>query len=128
MEKQNESLRDRLMARLPQPENLAAYREETALALAKNDRKLIWVKWMARSTWIVALVYWAVLFNCGERWLTTPNGRIFNFVVIGLFVCGLFQILKEFVLRSRVEILKEVKQVQLQVLELQASLNKHYGM
>ena len=40
MEKQNESLRDRLMARLPQPENLAAYREETALALARTTGSL----------------------------------------------------------------------------------------
>ena len=128
MEKQNESLRDRLLARMPQPENLAAYREETALTLAKNDRKLFWVQWMARATWIVALVYWAVVFDRGEKWLTTPNGYIFNFVVIGLFVCGLFQILKEFVLRSRVEILKEVKQVQLQILELQASINKRDGI
>ena len=43
MEKQNENLRDRLLARLPQPENLAAYREETASILAKNDKKLFWV-------------------------------------------------------------------------------------
>ena len=57
MEKQNENLRDRLLARLPQPENLAAYREETASILAKNDKKLFWVTWMARSTWVVALVY-----------------------------------------------------------------------
>jgi len=128
MEKQNENLRDRLLARMPQPENLAAYREETALTLARNDRKLFWVQWMARSTWVFALVYWAVAFNRGEKWLNTPNGHIFTFVVISLFIGGLFQILKLFILRSRVEILKEVKQVQLQVLELQASLNKHDGM
>jgi hypothetical protein len=29
MEQENSSVRDRLLARLPQPENLAAYREET---------------------------------------------------------------------------------------------------
>ena len=123
MEKQNENLRDRLLARLPQPENLAAYREETASILAKNDKKLFWVTWMARSTWVVALVYWAVFFYRGEDWLATPNVRIFLFVVLSLFFVGLFQIIKSFVLRSRVEILREVKQLQLQVLEIQASLH-----
>ncbi|MGB9405986.1 MAG: hypothetical protein WCA89_00515 [Terracidiphilus sp.] len=124
MEKQNDSVRDRLLARLPQPENLAAYREEVASGLAKNEKKLSWVKWMARSTWLVLIVYWAVVFNRGETWLATPNGHVFTFVVVFLFICGFFQILKYFVLRSRVEILREVKQVQLQVLELQASLQK----
>jgi len=122
MEKQNENLRDRLLARMPQPENLAAYREETISILAKNDKKLFWVKWMARFTWIVVFAYWVVVFIRGEKWLDTSNGHIFAVVVLSLFVVGAFQILKEFVLRSRVEVLKEIKQVQLQVLELQASL------
>ena len=44
MEKQNESMRERLLARLPQPENLAAYREETASLLAKHEKALFWEK------------------------------------------------------------------------------------
>ena len=40
MEQQNDTLRERLLSRLPQPENLAAYREETASLLAKHQRAL----------------------------------------------------------------------------------------
>ena len=44
MEKQNDSMRERLLARLPQPENLAGYREETASLLAKHEKALFWEK------------------------------------------------------------------------------------
>jgi len=42
MEKENSSMRDRLLARLPQPENSAAYREETASLMAKHEKALCW--------------------------------------------------------------------------------------
>ena len=45
MEKQNDSVRDRLLTRLPQPENLAAYREEVASLLAKHEKALAAEKW-----------------------------------------------------------------------------------
>jgi hypothetical protein len=38
MEKGSDGLRERLLARLPQPENVAGYREETAVLLAKHER------------------------------------------------------------------------------------------
>ena len=45
MEKEISSMRDRLLARLPQPENLATFREETASLMAKHERALFWDKW-----------------------------------------------------------------------------------
>ena len=39
MEQKNESMRERLLARMPQPENLAAYREEDAVATWPDTRK-----------------------------------------------------------------------------------------
>ena len=36
MEKGSDGLRERLLARLPQPENIAAYQEETESLLAKH--------------------------------------------------------------------------------------------
>ncbi len=41
-----------------------------------------------------------------------------------LFICGATELSKHFINRSRAEVLKEVKQVQLQVLELQALLKR----
>ena len=42
MEKKNDSLRERLLAHLPQPENLEGYREDTASLLAKHEKALFW--------------------------------------------------------------------------------------
>src|ERR1700733_13450768 len=65
MEKRNDSMRERLLARLPQPENLAAYREETASLLAKHEKALFWEKMPATvcSVGVIAIViansFWA---------------------------------------------------------------------
>jgi hypothetical protein len=42
MAQQSNNLRERLLATLPQPENLAAYREETNVLMAKHARALRW--------------------------------------------------------------------------------------
>ena len=54
MEKQNDSMRERLLARLPQPENLAAYREETASLLAKHEKALFWEKMPSTVAYVIA--------------------------------------------------------------------------
>ncbi|MGA2674225.1 MAG: hypothetical protein ABSE99_13465 [Terracidiphilus sp.] len=127
MEQESSTLRDRLLARLPQPENLAAYREEVASLLAKHDGKLRFNKWLARFLWIYVLAFGVLCFYRGEKWLVTPNGQKFEFAALVLFIVGVMQLLKFFVLSTRVEILREVKQVQLQLLELQASLRNISG-
>jgi hypothetical protein len=52
------------------------------------------------------------------------NGTIVLEVMAVLFFAGAVQTVEFLIYRSRVDLLKEVKQVQLQVLELQASLQK----
>ena len=44
MEQKSSSMRDKLLARLPQPENLEGYREETVALLAKHEKALFWEK------------------------------------------------------------------------------------
>jgi hypothetical protein len=129
MEKQNDSMRERLLARLPQPENLAAYREETAALLAKHKRALFWEKWTARTFALlgVALYLFASssLIPLREQNLLGVNEKIFLCVMAGMFFfMGLLYALGYQVSQSKVDLLKEVKQVQLQILELQASLGK----
>jgi hypothetical protein len=66
MEKQNDSMRDRLLARLPQPENLAAYREETASLLAKHEKALFWEKMPSIVAYVIVAFMVAVWFP-GKR-------------------------------------------------------------
>jgi hypothetical protein len=122
MEKQNDSMRERLLARLPQPENLAAYREETASLLAKHEKALFWEKmpstvlYVSAAAIVMAYIFWWQKIN------TTPIHFIWLWAV--LFFVGAVQDLRYRIYRSKVDTLKEVKQVQLQILELQASLQK----
>ncbi|HEX9198865.1 MAG TPA: hypothetical protein VF865_04860 [Acidobacteriaceae bacterium] len=123
MEK-TDNIRDRLLSHLPQAANLVAYREEVASTLARNDKRLRIEKWGMAAMWLVAVGVFTACVMKGERWLDTPTGHFMEFVVLLLLVTGAVEVLKHFVNRTRVELLKEVKQVQLQVLELQASIQK----
>jgi len=125
MEKGSDGLRERLLARLPQPENVAAYREETTILLAKHEKALWWDKWSFKILAYCAMALW---FMCASDWGQRLGHRAsvslwsaLGFVLIGGMSLGM----QYFINRSKVEILKEVKQVQLQVLELQASLRKN---
>jgi type VI protein secretion system component VasF len=123
MEKQNESMRERLLARLPQPENLAAYREETASLLAKHEKALFWEK-MPGVVFLglAAFILMNGWFRAHKIGATIDQ---FTWLWAGFFYfVGIFLGLSYLINRSKVDTLKEVKQVQLQILEIQASLEK----
>ena len=122
MEKQNDSIRERLLAGLPQPENLAAYREETAALLAKHKKALFWEKMVPTACYAIVAIMVAL-------WLLglTPTAamRPYFWPLTGFaYFVGAVQDLRYRIYRSRVHMLKDIKQVQLQVLEIQASLQK----
>ena len=123
MEKQNESMRERLLALLPRPENLAAYREETASLLAKHKKALFWEKMASRASYVIAAIMLALWL-----WGKTPTAamRQYFWPLVGFaYFLGAIQDLRYRIYQSRVDTLKEVKQVQFQILEIQASLQKH---
>ncbi len=49
MEQQNDTLRERLLSRLPQPENLAGFARETASLLAKHERGALTLDYFATN-------------------------------------------------------------------------------
>jgi hypothetical protein len=122
MDQGNSSLRDRLLARLPQPENLAAYREEVAAGLEKNEKAFRRERWATVALWIFAVGLSTAFLCLGMRQIDTPKSLWLGILACFVLLYPLGELLKHFINRSRVEILKEVKQVQLQLLELQASL------
>jgi hypothetical protein len=133
MEKQNENLRDRLLARMPQPQNLEVFREETASLMARHEKALFWEKWSSRTFALLGVALWlfasSSLIPLGTQNLLGANEKIYLSAVGGLlFFMGLLYALGYQVSQSKVELLKEVKQVQLQILEVQASLNKREGI
>jgi hypothetical protein len=122
MEQENNSIRERLLLRLPQPENLTAYREEIASTLAKHDKSLFWDKW---GNIVILLCAFGVMIWASSDWARKQG--VAHQLEMGagiLYFVGLIDNVKYFINRSKVDLLKEMKQVQLQILELQASLQK----
>ena len=124
MEQRNESMRERLLARLPQPENLAAFQEETASQLARHEKALFWQKWTSQAIGLLAVgVFLMTQFSWGPR-LDTTRIVVFDVVAGIFFFMSQMWRLEYSLNRNQVSLLKEVKQVQLQILEVQASLQK----
>src|ERR1039458_2979443 len=122
MEKGSDGLRERLLARLPQPENVAAYREETETLLAKHKKALSTEKW---SGYILTICVYVLAMLIMNGW-AEKHGVIGMFELIAsvLFLMVIYMGLERVIHKYQVDTLKEVKQVQLQLLELQASLRK----
>jgi len=124
MEKQNDTMRERLLARLPQPENIAAYREETASLLTKHEKALFWEKFLAVAVAWLGLALWMTVNSTWGSKVDTNAKIVFeSFAGILLFMGGIAGVGHR-ISQSKVDLLKEIKQVQLQILELQASLQK----
>jgi len=124
MESRND-LRENLLSRLPRPENLVRYREETASLLAKHQRALSTEKWTATALSFCAL---AAFFFYSWMMKARPldTGAQLSFLGGTLVFVLLVAIngVRFPIYSSQVATLKEIKQVQLQILEVQARLEK----
>jgi p-aminobenzoyl-glutamate transporter AbgT len=121
MAQQSNDLRERLLATLPQPENLAAYREETAALLARHAKALRWDKVLANTVVFSAIA----IASTWSFWHLDPS--VLHGLQVGtavLYFVGVIFHVNSSIYASQVATLKEIKQVQLQILELQASLRK----
>jgi hypothetical protein len=122
MAKQTNNLRERLLAALPQPENLSAYHEETAMLLAKHARALRWDYFTAYALVVLAALLFLWSFDAGQLGATAVHSFRFGSGV--LYFVGAIYVVRYHIYDSQVATLKEIKQVQLQVLELQGLLKR----
>jgi hypothetical protein len=126
MDPKAEALREHLLAQQPPPpDRLAAYRDEVRAMLQRNDKRLRWEKWGASLLWV-----FTVFLGTGFLLLfaDTMHGGIWAcFLALLLLVSAAVELLKHFINRSRVEVLKELKAVQVQLLELQEALHGRDG-
>ena len=124
MEHRDEAIRELLLSRLPQPANLAAYQQEVSSLLAENEKKLRRNKWTVVRMWIfVVAVSGPFLWMAGTHF-NTPQGNWFLGITCFWILLGALEVAKYIGHQGRVELLKEIKQIQLQVLELHALLHK----
>ena len=92
--------------------------------LEKNERTLQWQKWYAGVIWIFVVVLGTIFLVLGGLRRDTPVGAW-----LGLFACfvligAALEMVKYFINRSRVEVLKEIKGLELQLLELKERIQQ----
>jgi hypothetical protein len=124
MDPKNENIRERLLSHLPQPANLAAYRQEVASLLEKKEKAIRQERWVVVALWIFVVALSIAFLFLGEQQLDTPKGPWFGSLACFWFLFGMVFLVKHFFNRTSVDLLKEVKQVQVQVLELHALVAK----
>ncbi len=123
MAQQTSNLREGLLAAMPQPENLAAYREQTAALLAKHAKALRWAKFEGMLFGYCAMAFgWLWLQNLWH--LDAAVLLRVQIISAAMFLCAGLASVRYKIYDSQIATLKEIKQVQLQILELQASLGK----
>jgi hypothetical protein len=95
---------------------------EVQTMLENNERTLRRQKWYAGSIWIFMVLMGTAFLVLGGMRDDTPVG-----LWLGIFACFVLigaavEMVKYFINRSRVEVLKEVKGLELQLLELKERL------
>jgi len=120
----NESISERLLSRLPQPANMAAYQEEVTSLLKENEKRLRRNKWTVARVWIFVIAVSAPFLWLAGTHFNTAEGNWFLGLVGFWILFGAIEIAKYEQNQSRVELLKELKQAQLQILELHSLLRK----
>jgi len=91
--------------------------------LADLERRLTLEKWYMTAVWIFAVLFATVcLLVIGFRGRTSPEMSILALCFV-LLISGGVEVVKHFVNRSRVELLKELKGLELQVRQLDERLS-----
>ena len=116
----NESISELLLSRLSQSPNLAAYQKEVTSLLAENEKKLRRNKWTVVRVWIFVAVLSAPFLWMAGTHFNTAEGNWFLGLVGFWVLFGAIEIAKYELKQERVELLKELKLVQLQILQLHA--------
>jgi hypothetical protein len=125
MEKQPEPLRERLLAQFePDRAKLATYAKEVQAMLEKNERTLRLQKWYAGTIWIFVVALSTSFLVLGGQRGDTPAGTWLGILACFFMIGAAVELVKYFINRSRVEVLKEVKGIELQLLEIKEILGQ----
>lgn len=119
----NENLRDRLLAQhVAEPDKLLTYRKEIDTMLERNEKVLRREKWYASAVWLMVVTIWVPFLVYGGYHADQPRSAFWAASACVWFMFGGIELLKHFINRSRVEQLKEIKRVELEILELRELL------
>ena len=115
----NNDMRDRLLSHLPPATDLSVYRQQVAATLEKNQKRIRLERLLATLFWIFCAVTCTVYIWFGNGGSQFPRAP---FLACIFLLFGGVEILKHHIHSAQVELHKEIKQLQVQVFELQSFL------
>ena len=108
--------RNQLLSQLPQPQDLATYRNHVTEIIRKNQQRL-------RVEHVASTVFWIFCAASATAYLWFGNGESHlpraPFLACIFFLWGGVELLKHRINVAQVELQKDLKQLQLQVLEME---------
>jgi hypothetical protein len=123
----DDSLRERLLGQQrPDPGKLATHRKETQAMLEREERRIRFVARYYAAMWIV-LVVMGVMFALVAGWSGDQPTKVYftiGLTLMMLFIGGAVQLVGGFIGRARLEVAKDIKGLELRIMELEALLRE----
>jgi hypothetical protein len=121
----DDSLRERLLRQhAPEPEKLANYRKETQAMLEREERRLRFYGLFTAAIWIM-LVVMGMMYALVAGWSRDQPTKVYfsiGVMMMMLMFGGAVQLVAAFISRARLEVVKDIKGLELRVIELESLL------
>jgi hypothetical protein len=123
MANKGESFGERLLAQFePERDKLASYKQEVQAMLEKNERMLRRQKLYAGFIWIFVVLMGTCFLTLAGIFSDRPGGMWLGVSACFFLIAAAVELVKYFINRSQVVVLKEVKGLELQLLEIKEKL------
>jgi small neutral amino acid transporter SnatA (MarC family) len=117
---QNSPLSEKLLGKIADPTQLDQYREQVRRSLKREQKRLQFQRVATVAFWIFAAILATAWIWFGTSSTSIPRGPMAAGI---LLLCGGIEVIKHAVSAGRFEMLMEIKQVQLQISDLERLLH-----
>jgi len=118
MPTEHDPLRDRLLGQLPKPGDVAKYRALITRVSGQNEKRI-------KRERVLVTAFWIFCAASATAWLwfdpSFDTGLRKPFLACIFFTWGGVEVIKHYINACRVDLLKEIKQLQVQIFELDLS-------
>jgi hypothetical protein len=127
MSNANDNLRERLLGEhAPEPDKLARYRKETQAMLDREERRMRWFGRYTAAIWLM-LVAMGTMYALVAGWSREQPMKVYfsiGVMLLVLLIGGAVQLVAGFLGRARLEVAKDIKGLELRILELEALIRE----
>jgi hypothetical protein len=127
MSNSDDDLRERLLGQhRPDPEKLATYRKETLAMLEREERWVRRYSLFYAAMWIMVVVM-GMMFALVAGWSAEQPTKVYftiGLTLMMLLMGGAVQLVGGFIGRARLEVTKDIKGLELRIMELESLLRE----